>query len=56
MFVSRWHAQLLGKTIKRSSRKKKVENAGERGIEKRRKVFQKTREKRIDVNSREGGS
>ena len=27
----------------------------ERGIEKRIKVFQKTREKRIDVNSREGG-
>lgn len=28
----------------------------ERGIEKRRKVFQETREKRIDVNSREGGT
>ena len=56
IFVFSWHVQLLGRTIKRSNRKKKVENAGERGIEKRRKVFQKTREKRIDVNSREEGS
>lgn len=56
IFVFSWHVQLLGRTIKRSNRKKKVENAGERGIEKRRKVFQKTREKRIDVNSTEEGS
>ena len=56
IFVPSWHVQLLGRTIKRSNRKKKVEDAGERGIDKRRKVFQKTREKRIDLNSREGGN
>jgi hypothetical protein len=44
IFVSSWHVQLLGRTIKRFNRKKKVEDAGERGIDKRRKVFQERRE------------
>lgn len=40
----------------KSNGKKKVEDAGERGIEQRSIVFEKARVKRIDVNSREGGN